>query len=82
MSSDTASTALKRTALYDVHKALGAKIVPFAGYEMPVNYPGGITVEHNAVRASCGLFDVSHMGEFVIYGDKRVEFVNHVTTNK
>jgi aminomethyltransferase len=81
MSSDTASTALKRTALYDVHKALGAKIVPFAGYEMPVNYPGGITVEHKAVRESCGLFDVSHMGEFVIYGDRRVDFVNYVTTN-
>jgi len=80
MSSDT-SAALQRTALYDVHKALGAKIVPFAGFEMPVNYPGGITVEHKAVRESCGLFDVSHMGEFVIYGDKRVDFVNYVTTN-
>jgi len=81
MSSHTASTALKRTALYDVHKALNAKIVPFAGFEMPVNYPGGITLEHKAVRESCGLFDVSHMGEFVIYGDKRVDFVNYVTTN-
>ena len=81
MSSDTSATALRRTALHDVHKALNAKIVPFAGYEMPVNYPAGITVEHKAVRESCGLFDVSHMGEFVIYGDRRVEFVNYVTTN-
>src|SRR6185503_2454821 len=79
MTTDT--SALKRTALYDVHKALGAKIVPFAGYEMPVSYPQGITVEHKAVRGGCGLFDVSHMGEFVIYGDKRVDFVNYVTTN-
>ena len=81
MSSDIAATALKRTALYETHKALGARIVPFAGYEMPVNYPGGITAEHKAVRDACGLFDVSHMGEFVIYGDRRVEFVSHVTTN-
>jgi aminomethyltransferase len=81
MSTDSTNTALRRTALYDVHKALGAKIVPFAGYEMPVSYPAGITVEHKAVREGCGLFDVSHMGEFVIYGDKRVDFVNYVTTN-
>jgi aminomethyltransferase len=77
----TEASALQRTAFYDIHKALGAKIVPFAGFEMPVNYPGGITAEHKAVREGCGLFDVSHMGEFVIYGDKRVDFVNYVTTN-
>ena len=61
-------TSLKRTALYDVHKELGAKIVPFAGYEMPVQYPQGITAEHNAVRRQAGLFDVSHMGEFLVRG--------------
>ena len=77
----SATSALRRTPLYDVHRALNAKIVPFAGYEMPVNYPTGITAEHNAVRQRCGLFDVSHMGEFVIRGDRMVEFVNHVTTN-
>lgn len=76
-----ATSALRRTPLYDVHRALNAKIVPFAGYEMPVNYPGGITAEHNAVRQRCGLFDVSHMGEFVIRGERMVEFVNYVTTN-
>ncbi len=73
--------ALKRTALYDVHQRLGAKIVPFAGYEMPVQYPAGITAEHRAVRERAGLFDVSHMGEFIVRGPQAVEFVNYVTTN-
>jgi aminomethyltransferase len=72
---------LKRTPLYDVHAALGAKLVPFAGFEMPVQYPTGITAEHKAVREKAGLFDVSHMGEFIIRGPQAVEFVNHVTTN-
>jgi aminomethyltransferase len=75
------SQALKRTPLYHVHAALGAKIVPFAGFEMPVQYPTGITAEHKAVREKAGLFDVSHMGEFVVRGPQAVEFVNHVTTN-
>jgi aminomethyltransferase len=79
--SDSTTTALKRTPLHDVHSALGAKIVPFAGYEMPVQYPGGITAEHKAVREGAGLFDVSHMGEFWVTGDKAVDFVNYVTTN-
>lgn len=73
--------SLKRTPLYDVHVALGGKIVPFAGFEMPVQYPTGITAEHNAVRKAAGLFDVSHMGEFLITGPQAVEFVNAVTTN-
>ncbi|MFL5597960.1 MAG: glycine cleavage system aminomethyltransferase GcvT [Gemmatimonadaceae bacterium] len=75
------ATALKRTPLYDAHVALGAKIVPFAGFEMPVQYPTGITAEHKAVRERAGLFDVSHMGEFIVRGPQAVEFVNHVTTN-
>jgi aminomethyltransferase len=73
--------ALKRTPLHDVHVALGGKIVPFAGYEMPVQYPTGITAEHKAVRERAGLFDVSHMGEFIIRGPGAVDFVNRVTTN-
>ena len=78
----TATTGpLKRTPFHDKHAALSAKIVPFAGYEMPVQYANGITAEHNAVRQHCGLFDVSHMGEFRITGAKAVEFVNYVTTN-
>jgi aminomethyltransferase len=76
----TAST-LRRTPFYHIHKALNAKIVPFAGYEMPVQYPTGITAEHKAVREQCGLFDVSHMGEFVIRGDRMVDFANYVTSN-
>ena len=74
-------TPLKRTPLHEIHVALGAKIVPFAGYEMPVQYPTGITAEHKAVRESCGVFDVSHMGEFWVNGTRAAEFVNYVTTN-
>ncbi len=80
MTASTA-TALKRTPLHDIHAALGAKIVPFAGYEMPVQYPSGISAEHKAVREGVGMFDVSHMGEFWVTGDRAVDFVNHVTTN-
>jgi aminomethyltransferase len=72
---------LKRTPLYDVHAALGAKIVPFAGFEMPVQYPTGITAEHKAVREKAGLFDVSHMGEFIVRGPQAVDFVSYVTAN-
>lgn len=72
---------LKRTPLYDEHVKLGAKMVPFAGYEMPVQYPAGITAEHNAVRTGVGIFDVSHMGEFEVTGPDRNAFVNRVTTN-
>ena len=75
------SEALKRTPLYDTHVALGAKMVPFAGFEMPVQYPTGITAEHKAVREKAGLFDVSHMGEFIVRGPRAVDFVNFVTTN-
>jgi len=78
---DKPAQPLKRTPLYHVHAALGAKIVPFAGFEMPVQYPTGITAEHKAVREKAGLFDVSHMGEFIVRGPQAVEFVNHVTTN-
>jgi aminomethyltransferase len=79
--STTAATALRRTPFYPIHRALNAKIVPFAGYEMPVQYPTGIVAEHKAVREQAGLFDVSHMGEFVIRGERMVDFVNYVTSN-
>ncbi|MDO8500828.1 MAG: glycine cleavage system aminomethyltransferase GcvT [Gemmatimonadaceae bacterium] len=72
---------LKRTPLTETHTALGAKLVPFAGYLMPVQYPSGITAEHNAVRRHAGLFDVSHMGEFIVTGAGAMDFVNYVTTN-
>jgi aminomethyltransferase len=60
--------ALRRTPLYDEHVKLGGKIVPFAGYEMPVQYPSGILTEHNWTRENAGLFDVSHMGQCSIIG--------------
>ncbi len=72
---------LKRTPLYDAHVAAGARIVPFAGYEMPVQYPSGITAEHRAVRTAAGLFDVSHMGEFVIRGPQALDLVQRLTVN-
>jgi aminomethyltransferase len=81
MAQATAPHTLKRTPLHDIHAALGAKLVPFAGYEMPVQYPTGITAEHKAVRQRCGLFDVSHMGEFLVKGPGAIDFVNFVTTN-
>jgi aminomethyltransferase len=81
MTTATTQGALKRTPFHEKHVALGAKLVPFAGWEMPVQYAQGITAEHNAVRKSVGLFDVSHMGEFIIRGERAVDFVNYVTTN-
>ncbi len=81
MAATESTITLKRTPFHDIHVKLGAKMVPFAGFEMPVQYPTGITAEHNAVRRTCGLFDVSHMGEFRITGPQAVEFVTAVTTN-
>lgn len=75
------NASLLRTPLHGEHTALGAKLVPFAGYEMPVQYPTGITAEHHAVRSAAGLFDVSHMGEFEVRGERAPDFVQHVTTN-
>ncbi|MGH9404744.1 MAG: glycine cleavage system aminomethyltransferase GcvT [Terriglobia bacterium] len=72
---------LKRTALYDSHRAAGARMVEFGGWEMPVEYPTGILEEHVAVRTRAGLFDVSHMGEIEVRGPKALEFLQHVTCN-
>ncbi len=72
---------LKRTPFYQQHVMAGGKMVPFAGYEMPVQYPAGITAEHQHVRTAAGLFDVSHMGEFEVTGRDAVAFANYVTTN-
>ncbi|MCL2142793.1 MAG: glycine cleavage system aminomethyltransferase GcvT [Methanomassiliicoccaceae archaeon] len=71
---------LKRTAFFGKHIASGAKMVPFAGWEMPVQY-SGIIDEHNAVRTSAGLFDVSHMGDIIIRGSGAKVFLNSVITN-
>jgi len=71
----------KRTPLYDTHVKLGAKMVDFAGYMMPVWYPAGIVKEHLAVRNGVGIFDLTHMGEFFIKGERAFDFVQHVTCN-
>lgn len=62
-------TDLLRTPLYDLHVELGAKLVPFAGYEMPVQYPMGVMAEHQHTRTKAGLFDVSHMGQVLLHGE-------------
>ncbi|HEX9280622.1 MAG TPA: glycine cleavage system aminomethyltransferase GcvT [Gemmatimonadales bacterium] len=72
---------LKKTPLHAVHVALGAKMVAYAGFEMPVTYPAGISAEHRAVREAVGIFDVSHMGEFEVSGPDRNAFVQRVTCN-
>jgi aminomethyltransferase len=76
-----ADTPLKRTPLHDLHVALGAKMVAYAGFDMPVTYPAGISAEHKAVRERVGVFDVSHMGEFEVTGPDRNAFVQRVTCN-
>ena len=74
------TTELKATALRHVHEALGAKMVPFAGFMMPVQYTG-VTDEHLAVRNGVGIFDVSHMGEFIVRGTGALDLIQKVTSN-
>ena len=71
---------MKDTALTKTHEALGAKMVPFAGYNMPVSYEG-VNIEHETVREGVGVFDVSHMGEFLIEGPNALELIQKVTSN-
>lgn len=71
---------MKKTTLYNVHEKLGAKLVDFAGYKMPVQY-SSIIAEHKTVRESVGVFDVSHMGEVFVRGEKALDFVQHITVN-
>lgn len=73
--------ACRETPLAETHRALGGKMVPFAGYSMPVQYRGGILAEHHAVRTGIGVFDVSHMGEFEVTGPDRNAFVNRISCN-
>ncbi len=77
---ETTTTELKLTALNNTHIALGAKMVPFAGYNMPVSY-AGLIEEHNTVRKAVGVFDVSHMGEFRLKGEKALDLIQLVTSN-
>ena len=71
---------MKNTALSSTHEALGAKMVPFAGYNMPVQYEG-VNIEHETVRNAVGVFDVSHMGEFLIEGPNALALIQKVTSN-
>ena len=75
-----AATMLKKTPLNEIHRAAGAKMVPFCGWEMPVEY-SGLIAEHNAVRKAAGLFDVSHMGELEVDGPGALGFLQRVTSN-
>ncbi len=74
-------TEIKKTSLFDRHIAAGAKMVPFCGYNMPINYADGIKAEQKAVRESVGIFDVSHMGEFIIQGPEALAFLQKMTVN-
>ena len=76
----TDSIASKRIALHDKHEALGAKMVPFAGFDMPLQYTG-LAPEHHAVRNSVGMFDVSHMGEFGVKGKDAEALVAWICSN-
>jgi aminomethyltransferase len=71
---------MKNTALSHIHEALGAKMVPFAGYNMPVQYEG-VNIEHETVRNGVGVFDVSHMGEFLLNGPDALDLIQRVTSN-
>ncbi len=77
---ESAASVLRKTPLYPVHRESGAKMVPFGGWEMPVEYSGLIS-EHMAVRTAAGLFDVSHMGEFEVSGPGALAFLQRVTSN-
>ena len=77
---DSAVLPLKRTPLYEQHRALGARLVEFGGWEMPVQY-SGILSEHQAVRTRAGLFDVSHMGEFKVEGEDSLAFLQYLVPN-
>ena len=74
--SEAPASPLRRSPLHDVHVELGARMVPFAGYEMPVQY-ASIIEEHRTVRAAVGLFDLSHMGEIEVRGDEAIDFLRH-----
>jgi aminomethyltransferase len=80
---EAATPIIRKTALNTVHRQMGAKMVEFSGWDMPVEYPtaGGIMAEHNAVRTKVGIFDVSHMGDIRIAGPKALDAVQHISMN-
>ena len=72
---------LRQTPLHDRHASLGANLVSFGGWHMPLHYRSGIIQEHLATRKEAGLFDVSHMGRFIVSGKNALSFLQHVLTN-
>src|SRR2546421_11781453 len=74
------SPTLRRTPLHEAHVAAGARLVPFAGWEMPVEYEG-VRAEHQAVREACGVFDVSHMGQIETAGPQALELLQRLLSN-
>lgn len=80
---EATTPAIRKTALHSVHRRMGAKMVEFNGWEMPVEYPsaGGIMAEHNAVRTGVGIFDVSHMGDIRLAGPQALAAVQHISMN-
>ncbi|HET7771853.1 MAG TPA: glycine cleavage system aminomethyltransferase GcvT [Chloroflexota bacterium] len=72
---------LNKTPLHPVHQALGARLVPFGGWDMPVQYPSGVLAEHHAVRERAGLFDIGHMGQVGVEGPDALEFIQWVSTH-
>ena len=83
MSASTTTPTIRKTALNAVHRQMGAKMVDFNGWDMPVEYPsaGGIIAEHNAVRTGVGIFDVSHMGDILLQGPEALAAVQHISMN-
>src|SRR5918994_1151499 len=77
---ETEKSTQRKTALYDRHQALGARMIPFAGWLMPVQYES-ILVEHSAVRNAAGLFDLGHMGQVDVSGPDALRFLQYTTTN-
>src|SRR5215813_1782029 len=80
MSSSAEAVSLKRTPLYSLHRELGAKLIDFGGWEMPVQY-AGVIEEHRAVRERAGIFDVSHMGELTVEGEGAHAFLQRMLSN-
>jgi aminomethyltransferase len=80
---EATTPTLRKTALHAVHRRMGAKMVEFNGWDMPVEYPpsGGIMAEHNAVRTDAGIFDVSHMGDIRLSGPEALAAVQHISMN-
>ena len=80
-SSDVSTAKVRKTALNAVHRKMGAKMVDFNGWDMPVEYPKGLIAEHLAVRSGVGIFDVSHMGDIRVSGRQALAAVQHITMN-